>query len=119
MLLFSFFLFTLMLCCRFEKFRVGGVGGARGLVSSLWRTQERMFVNSSSRAGLLKLYHAYEASLEPIKIQILLQEVLGGGGLRFSVLRKLPDDIDTTDLGRHFEERTLSMQVVGIWATYK
>lgn len=98
---------------------MGGVGGARGLVSSLWRTQERMFMNSSSRAGLLKLYHAYEASLDPIKIQILLQEVLGGGGLRFSVLRKLPDDVDTTDLGQHFEERALSMQVVGIWATYK
>ena len=39
--------------------------------------------------------------------------------LDISVLRKLPDDVDTTDLGRHFEERTLSMQVVGIWATYK
>lgn len=56
-------------------------------------------MNSSSRAGLLKLYHAYEASLDLIKIQILLQEVLRGGGLRFSVLRKLPDDADTADLG--------------------
>lgn len=54
---------------------------------------------NSSRAGLLKLYHAYEASLDPIRIQILLQEVLRGGGLRFSVFRKLPDDVDTTGLG--------------------
>ena len=56
-------------------------------------------MNSSSRAGLLKLYHAYEASLDPIKIQILLPEVLRGGAPRFSVLRKLPDDVDSTDLG--------------------
>ena len=62
---------------------MGGVGGARGLVSSLWRTQERMFVNSSSRAGLLKLYHAYEASLEPIKIQILLQQSRVGPEILF------------------------------------